>query len=106
MSAQDFMARNRAQREAAEAKSLAEAVDIIRRQSVELNNAAEYNVQANAKVAQAERQLRLLQPVLHKRLYSPLWNTELQAQRDQPLPNNLWLATSLALLAAGIWWLL
>lgn len=82
--------------------SIEEAAEIIRKQTAELHAAAAYNEKANADVSRLERIVRTLQPQLHEKLYSPLWNLVSAEQRNQPVPNGLWLATSFALIAGGI----
>lgn len=104
---QQFIRRNLAQRQQAEAKTLADATTLIRAQSQELNQAADYAEAVNAQLAHVKRQLSVLHPQLAERLYSPLWNLTLHPdQRSQPVPNTLWLLTSLALIAIGVWMVL
>lgn len=102
-----FMERNVRQREAVEAKSLEEATALIRAQTTELNAAAQYSREVSAEIAELKEKLARMMPELRERMYSPLWGDIAPAsQRYQPVPNRLWLVTSIALLLGGIWMVL
>jgi hypothetical protein len=98
-----FMHRNLNQRKAAEAKSLEEATHLIRAQTSELNAASDHNEKISAELADLKAKLVRLMPELRERVYSPLWDFAHTSVQPQGVPNSLWLVTSLALLAAGIW---
>lgn len=102
---QAFWLRNQRLREQQAAKNLDEAVATINAQTRELHEAAAYNERVNTEMAETKRHIERLQPELHRQLYSPLWNFARANRRGQVVPNNLWLVTSLALLAAGVFML-
>lgn len=98
-----FIERNRTRREMSKAKSVAEATAIINAQTRELHEAATYNERVNAEFAELKARFAAAMPELRKKLYAPLWMIP-AARTDwsEPVPNTLWLATSIALIVAGV----
>lgn len=79
-------------------------VELIKRLTGELNAATDHREQLKAKLDHTTQLLNTAMPKLRDKLYAPLWM--IPSTQDGPRPNTLWLITSLAMIASGVWMML